>query len=252
MPNDSWNPELYSQKHSFVFEYGRGLVSLLDPQPGERILDLGCGTGQLTAAIAEAGARVVGLDNSRGMIEQARERFPELEFVSGDAADFSFPEPFDAVFSNAVLHWVLDAEGAVRRISATLRPGGRFVAELGGSGNVRRIAEALREALRDEGRPGESVWWYFPTVGEYASLLEAHGFEVSFATLYDRPTKLEEGEAGLRNWLEMFKGEVLAELDAHAKQRVLSSVENSSRGALFSDGSWHADYRRLRVVAFKL
>jgi trans-aconitate methyltransferase len=252
MTNDQWNAALYREKHSFVFEYGRGLVSLLDPRPGERVLDLGCGTGQLTKAIADAGALVVGIDSSPAMVEAARAQYPELEFVEADARSFSFPEAFDAVFSNAVLHWVLDAESVVRRVSDSLRPGGRFVAEFGGSGNVARIADALREALREEGRADERAWWYYPTVGEYSTLLEAHGLEVRFAALYDRPTRLEDGGRGLRNWVEMFKGEVFEGVGADAKERILTGVENRLRGALFNDGDWHADYRRLRVVAYKL
>lgn len=251
MANHQWNAALYAGKHSFVFEYGRDLMSLLDPQTGERILDLGCGTGQLTRAIADAGARVVGIDSSPGMIEAARARYPELEFERADARSFSFPYAFDAVFSNAVLHWILEAEGVARRVSGSLKSGGRFVAEFGGRGNVARIAGALREALREEGRADERTWWYYPTVGEYSALLERHGLEVRFATLYDRPTKLEEGERGLRNWVEMFKGEVFAGVGADAKERILTGVENRVRAALFKDGSWHADYRRLRIVAFK-
>jgi trans-aconitate methyltransferase len=252
MANDQWDAALYAGKHSFVFEHGRGLVSLLDPRPGERILDLGCGTGQLTKAIADAGAHVVGIDSSPGMIEAARARYPDLEFERADARSFSFPEAFDAVFSNAVLHWVLEAESVVRRVSGSLKPGGRFVAEFGGRGNVARIADALRDALREEGRADEGTWWYYPTVGEYSALLEKHGLEVRFATLYDRPTKLEDGERGLRNWVEMFKGEVFAGVGADAKERILKGVEDKLRGLLFREGSWHADYRRLRVVAFKV
>jgi trans-aconitate methyltransferase len=252
MPNDQWDAALYDQKYSFVFEYGRGLVSLLDPRPGERILDLGCGTGQLTRAIADAGARVVGIDSSPGMVEAARAQYPDLEFVEADARSFSFPYTFDAVFSNAVLHWILEAESVVRRVSDSLKAGGRFVAEFGGRGNVARIAGALREALREEGRADERTWWYYPTVGEYSTLLERHGLEVRLATLYDRPTRLEDGERGLRNWVEMFKGEVFEGVGADAKERILTGVENRLRGLLFKDGSWHADYRRLRVVASKL
>src|SRR5919199_514511 len=135
MANDQWDAALYTGKHSFVYGYGRDLVSLLGPRPGERILDLGCGTGQLTKAIADAGARVVGIDSSRGMVEAARAQYPDLEFVEADARSFSFPRAFDAVFSNAVLHWVLEAESVARRVSGSLRPGGRFVAGFGGTGD---------------------------------------------------------------------------------------------------------------------
>src|SRR5215831_1542093 len=118
---DRWNPSLYDQKHAFVSEYGRDLISLLNPQPGERILDLGCGTGKLTKAIFDAGARVVGIDNSPAMIETAQAQYPELEFLLADATSFAFPDSFDGVFSNAVLHWVMKPAEAVRRIAEALR-----------------------------------------------------------------------------------------------------------------------------------
>lgn len=250
--SDKWDAEFYNERHSFVFEYGKDLVSLLDPRPGELILDLGCGTGQLTKAIAEAGARVVGMDNSPGMVEAARARYPELEFACGDARNFSYPSEFDAVFSNAVLHWIHEAADAARRVAEALKAGGRFVAEFGGSGNVARVCGALRESLREHGHADERAWWYNPSLAEYAALLEANGLEVRFATLFDRPTRLENGAQGLRNWVEMFKPEVLEGLDGGTKGRILAGVEDRLRDSLFRGGSWYADYRRLRVLAVKL
>jgi trans-aconitate methyltransferase len=251
MSDDRWDPALYDQKHSFVFEYGRSLVSLLNPQAGERILDLGCGPGQLTRAISESGADVIGIDNSAKMIATARAHYPELKFEQADARSFTFPYLFDAIFSNAALHWILDAESVVRCISRSLRPGGRFVAEFGGKRNIGRIEDALRETLRRYGRGDEGAWWYYPTIAEYAALLERHGLIVTFATLQDRLTKLEDGEAGLRNWIEMFKGELFSDIDPIKKAEILTSVENKLRPTLFGEGCWHADYRRLRIVAFK-
>lgn len=250
-PPDQWDAELYNEKHSFVFEYGKALLSLLDPRPGEQILDLGCGTGQLTRAIAEAGAHVTGMDNSPSMVEAARARYPELEFSCADARDFSYPSEFDAVFSNAVLHWVHEAESVVRCVAGSLKAGGRFVAEFGGKGNVARVAGALKEVLREEGRAEESIWWYNPSLGEYAALLEGHGLEVRFATLFDRPTRLENGAKGLRNWIEMFKPEVFEGLDGGTKERVLERTESKLRDSLFRENDWYADYRRLRIMAVK-
>jgi trans-aconitate methyltransferase len=247
-----WDPALYDQKHSFVFEYGRSLVALLDPQPGERILDLGCGTGQLSRAIADAGAEVLGIDSSASMIETARAQYPDLAFEQADAADFSLPNCRDAIFSNAVLHWILDAQSVVRCVSRALRTGGRFVAEFGGKGNIAQIANALRTTLREYGIGDENPWWYYPAIAEYASLLELHGLEVIFATLQNRPTKLADDETGLRNWIEMFKGELFKDMSAGRKDQILSEVERKLRSTLFRDGSWYADYRRLRIVAIKL
>lgn len=251
MTDHQWDPALYNHKHSFVFEYGRSLVSLLNPRPGERILDLGCGTGQLTKAIAESGAQVLGIDNSPNMIGTARAQYPDLVFAQVDARSFSFPDPVDAIFSNAALHWILDAESVVGCVSNSLKPLGRFVAEFGGKGNICSIEDALRGTLREYGRGDERPWWYYPTIGEYATLLEKHGLEVTFVTLQDRLTKLEDGAAGLRNWIEMFKGQLFSEISVDMKAQILTNVEEKLRSTLFREGSWHADYRRLRLVAFK-
>jgi trans-aconitate methyltransferase len=252
MYTNQWDPTLYNQKHSFVFEYGKSLISLLNPQPGERILDLGCGTGHLTKSIAESGAHVVGIDSSKSMIEAAQAQYTDLEFLQADARSFSFPFTFDAIFSNAVLHWILEPECVVQCISRPLKPGGRFVAEFGGNGNVANIATALRDALREYGHGDESTWWYNPTVSEYAMLLEEHGFEVRLATLYDRLTQLEDGENGLRKWIEMFRGGVIGSVNRGIREEVLKTVEKKLRGVLFKEGSWYADYRRLRILAFKV
>ena len=178
-----WDAARYQDRHSFVWRYGASLLEQLNPQPGERILDVGCGTGQLTAEIARSGAQVVGLDNSAGMLSQARQNYPDLTFVLGDASAFDFPEPFDAVFSNAALHWVKDADGAASCIARALRRGSRFVAEFGGKGNIASVQAALRAVLG----PSADLQspWYYPSVGEYASVLERYGLEVRNASLFD-------------------------------------------------------------------
>ncbi len=251
MSQQVWNASLYDQKHAFVFAYGEDLLGLLAAQPGERILDLGCGTGHLTAQLAQSGATVIGLDYSPQMIEVARQTYPQLEFVLGDASDFQLAEPFDAVFSNAALHWVTRAEDAARCIARALKPGGRFVAEFGGKGNVAHVSAAVSQAIREQTGQHLPHKWYFPAVGEYASVLEAAGFEVQFAHLFDRPTKLE-GDDGMRNWLEMFAGSWLASLAEEIRQNVLQRAVELLRATQWQDGQWFADYRRLRVVAKKL
>ncbi len=246
-----WDPALYDSKHSFVWKYGLELIELLAPQPGERILDLGCGTGHLTQELARAGAAVTGLDVSEAMIEQARKNYPEIEFVPGDAADFAFAEPFDAVFSNAALHWVKRAEDVVVCVARALKPGGRFAAEFGGKGNIQAIHSALLGALEDLDSAKKTDWnpWYYPSVGEYATLLERHGLAVRHAVLFDRPTPLEEGERGLRLWLEMFAGDLLDTLSPETREQAIASVERQLRPSRFRDGSWLADYARIRVLA---
>jgi trans-aconitate methyltransferase len=251
MTSQRWDAELYDQKHAFVADYGRELIGLLAPAPDERILDLGCGTGHLTAEVAATGADVVGLDHSEDMLAAARDKYPTLTFVLGDATAFEFPAAFDGVFSNAVLHWVMDAEGVVRSVARALRPGGRFVAEFGGRGNVRRIAAAVRRAVREVAGVTVESPWYTPTVGEYAALLERHGLEVRFATLFDRVTPLEGGSDGLRNFIAMFCGRMTAPVPADRRDDLLARVEDLARAELFKDGRWHADYRRIRVVAVR-
>ncbi len=251
MANQTWDAALYDGKHAFVYGYGQDLIALLAPKAGERILDLGSGTGHLTAAIAANGAEVIGLDASTDMVTSARRQYPTLEFVVGDAASFTLPGHFDAVFSNATLHWVSDAEAVVRRVAAHLRPGGRFVAEFGGRGNVRRLMAAVKQAAAEVAGVTLQNRWYYPSVGEYAGLLERQGLEVTFAALIDRPTRLEDGERGLRNWLAMFGGRWLEPTPESAREAVVSRSEELLRTELFRDGAWFADYRRLRVVAVR-
>ena len=252
MTTPAWDPALYTAKHSFVYEYGRELVALLSPQRGERVLDLGCGSGQLTQAIAESGASVVGLDNSASMIETARKAYPNVSFVLGDAKDFSFDEPFDAVFSNASLHWVKPPEKAIECVARCLRRGGRFVAEFGGKGNVGRIFAAAEAAARELAGHGIRNVLYFPSIAEYSTILESCGLEVGQAWLFDRPTKLEDGESGLRNWLTMFGEKTFGAMPDEGRQQWIERTQEKARSALFRDGSWYADYRRLRVVAVRV
>ncbi len=253
MTQDSWNTDLYEQQHAFVWQYGESLLELLAPQAGEKILDLGCGTGQLTAKIAESGAFVQGIDSSLAMISTAQSNYPHINFVAADARNFQVEEPLDAVFSNAVLHWIKQPDAAIDCVEKALKPGGRFVAEFGGKGNVGAIARALLKVLSEIGceEPESLNPWYFPSIGEYALLLENQGFDVSYAVLFDRPTPLEGGTAGMVNWIEMFAGGFLSGLSQEVRSRAIKQVEERLRPALYRDGNWSADYRRIRVVTVK-
>ena len=246
-----WNPTDYDNKHSFVWKYGSEMIELLAPKDGERILDLGCGTGHLTHQISLSGAAVIGLDRSADMIEQAKAAYPEVAFVLGDGTNFEFADPFDAVFSNAALHWMPKAGDVAACISRALKPGGRFVAEFGGKGNIDTIHRAVLGVLDDLGSAaGEELHKrYFPSIGEYAQLLEYHGLQVTYALLFDRPTMLDDGENGLRHWLEMFINDVLSRLTPGERTVLIEKVESETRNALFRDGAWYADYRRLRIMA---
>jgi SAM-dependent methyltransferase len=246
---NDWDSSAYDGSHSFVYEYGSDVVDLLDPQPDERIMDQGCGTGHLTDRIAASGADVVGLDRDREMIETARESYPDHRFRQADARDFDVEEPFDAVFSNAALHWIDDQEAVLRSVADALRPGGRFVAELGGSGNVAAIVDAVGAELAARGYEPPTDPWYFPTVGEHATALEIEGFEVRYATLFDRPTELDDGDDGLAAWLGMFGDRLLGPVPDEQRSDAIAGVEDRLRDQLYDDGTWTADYRRLRFVA---
>jgi len=247
-PSVTWDSSLYESDHAFVWKYGAALLPLLNPQPGERILDLGCGTGQLTSEIAATGADTLGIDSSADMIGQARRNYPKLKFQLADARTFQIGESFDAVFSNASLHWIPDARPVVQAIYRALKPGGRFVAELGGKGNTTRVMTALEQA----GAPNPLRTFYFPSVGEYSALLESEGLEVRLATLFDRPTELEDPVRGLEQWLLMFQRKAIETIPADLRRAAVANLEDRLRPTLFYDGKWHIDYRRLRVVAARL
>ncbi|MEH1846094.1 MAG: methyltransferase domain-containing protein [Nostoc sp.] len=252
--SNNWNTALYEDKHAFVWKYGEDLLKLLNPQPGESILDLGCGTGQLTEKIAQAGAQVMGVDYASAMIEKARQNYPHIRFDVADARNFQVDKPLDAVFSNAVLHWVKQADSAIASIHQALKPGGRFVAEFGGKGNIEAIATALYSALKSIGIPQAQALnpWYYPSIGEYASLLEQQGFDVIHAMLFARPTPLAEGEAGMANWIQMFASSFLTGLSSEQQIQVIRVVEEYLKPTLYQQGTWIADYRRIRIVAIKL
>ena len=253
MAKNHWNTDLYESKHEFVWQYGETLLELLAPQPGEFILDLGCGTGQLTDKIAAAGAKVMGIDRSEEMIDKAKQNYPHLNFAVAEAETFQVEQPLDAVFSNAVLHWIKQPAAVVNCIQQALKPGGRFVAEFGGKGNVSKIVQALTKTLEDSSYNCSSATnpWYFPSIGEYTSLLENYGLEATFATLFERPTPLEDGDAGLANWLKMFANSFFSKLSSEQQNQIIAEVADKLSSTLYSNGTWKADYRRIRVVAIK-
>ena len=248
---DRWDSSLYEDRHSFVWEKAGDLLDLLGPKSGDRVLDLGCGTGHLTAQIAARGAAVVGLDSSASMVAQARQNYPKLKFVLADATSFQFSEPFDAVFSNAVLHWIPDAGSLIDCVARALKPSGRFVLEMGGKGNVARIVDTLRSVLREAGYEPRNPWFY-PSAAEYSTLLEARGFEIEALWTIERWTKLDHPERGLREWLEMFAGAWFEDVQARSREDLIGRIEARLRSTLWREGAWWADYRRLRVVARRL
>ncbi len=253
MQSNTWNTTLYDRNHAFVWQFGESVLEDLTAKPGERILDLGCGTGHLTAKIAALGAIVFGIDADSHMIQQAQKHYPTLNFEVADARNFEVSEPMNAVFSNAVLHWILEPETVIQSIYNALKPGGRFVAEFGGKGNIQSITQALFRAIEMIGFDHTEILspWYFPSIAEYADLLEQQGFEVQYARLFDRPTPLDGGESGMANWLRMFANGILSNLSLKQQAQVIQSVEAQLRSTLYQNGQWIADYRRIRIVACK-
>ena len=250
----SWDATGYDAAFSFVTEYGADLLGLLDARPGERVLDLGCGTGHQAADLAARGVTVVGVDSDEAMLEVARREHPEVVFVAADGQDGEAVRracggTVDAVLSNAALHWMPDQDAAVDAIASVLGPGGRVVAELGAAGNVARLTDAIRGARADLGLdPDVASSWTFPTAAQTAARLEAAGLRVDLLQTFDRPTPLRTTAAG---WARMFGAGLLAgvpDLDAFdaavdARARRLGLAEGPG------EGGWWADYVRLRFRA---
>lgn len=248
-----WDATLYDDKHDFVFKYGEDLVKVLNPQPGERIMDLGCGTGYLTHLISQSGAEVSGIDNSAEMIIKAKNKYPGLPFRVISAADFSFDNPFDAIFSNAALHWVLEKEKAIDCMYRNLRPGGRLVLEMGGKKNIEKITTALRNTLTKYGyhdNAGTEVW-YFPSLSEYTTLLEKRGFRVTFAAHFNRETELKDTNNGIKDWIKMFGRSYFKNMKEDVVDRISEEVQEIVKPTNYRNNKWFGDYKRLRIVAIK-
>jgi trans-aconitate methyltransferase len=241
---NTWEPDAYLHHAAFVPALGAGVVDLLDAKPGERILDLGCGEGTLTETIRARGAQVVGVDSSDTQVKAARIRGLDVRVMDGEA--LAFDREFDAVFSNAALHWMRKPDEVIKGVSRALRPGGRFVAEMGGHGCVGAIHVAIRAVMAKHGLPADSPW-YFPTVDEYGEKLEAHGFALEDIILFPRPTPLP---TGIEGWLDTFAGPFLRGLVPEKRQALAAEIAELLRPALCDEaGNWTADYVRLRFRA---
>jgi SAM-dependent methyltransferase len=244
----SWDPQRYAKNARFVSDLGLPVVDLLAPKAGERILDLGCGDGVLGAKLVELGCDVVGVDSSAEQVESAR-RFG-IDAHVGFGEELGYVDEFDAVFSNAALHWMKRADSVIEGVYRALKPGGRFVGELGGRGCVDTIRTALVRALDRRGIDGESrVPWFFPSPGDYAVRLEKAGFRVDCIRLFDRPTPLP---GDLVAWLETFAESFASALAPESRREYLTEVERELEPKLRAEGStWVADYVRLRFAATK-
>jgi trans-aconitate methyltransferase len=242
-----WDPARYQRNAGFVAVLGQPVVELLAPRPDERILDLGCGDGALTTVLAQQ-ARITAVDASPDQVAAARAR--GLDAHVADGMRLGFAAEFDAVFSNAALHWMRDPDAVIDGVWRALKPGGRFVAECGGAGNVATVLEALHRAVARRGVDGHAVSpWYFPSVDQYRGRLERRGFTVASIDLIPRPTPLP---GRLADWLDTFAESFLAAVLAAERGAVKDEVEAMLRATLCdAKGVWTVDYVRLRFAAMK-
>lgn len=244
----TWDPQTYGQVGSFVHELAGGALEWLAAQPGEHILDLGCGDGQLTQRIAAAGSTVIGVDSSPAMVAASRARGIAAEEASAESLPFADNE-FDAVFSNAALHWVRGQDAMMAEVRRVLKPGGRFVAEMGGHGNIAAIRVALMAVLARHGHADrEDGVNYYPNPEGYSRRLERHGLHVRQMALIPRPTPL--AESGMTGWLRTFRRGVLDALPEAIQEAVVQETAALLTTALRDEeGNWTADYVRLRFIA---
>lgn len=249
--NIKWDADKYTKDFSFVHQYGNAVAELIDCEKGSALIDLGCGNGALTKALQEKGFRVIGMDSSEELLETARGNYPDIPFIQADATDFSVEEAVDAAFSNAVFHWI-DREKQADMIACVfkaLKEKGQFVFEFGGHGNNALIHSALEEVFSEHGY-GYKIPFYFPTIGEYAALVEQAGFQVRYAVLFDRPTELK-GSDGLKEWIRMFVKTPFAAVDDVEGEEIICQAVERLRNALYREGRWYADYVRIRMKAVK-
>lgn len=248
--NNLWEPKSYNSTGKFVTQYGNEVLNLLNPTQGQNILDLGCGTGELSNEIKKTGAKVTGVDISENMLKKAKENYPDIDFEQMDAQQcLNFEkESFDAVFSNAALHWMTNPLAVIKNINNILKKDGKFVFEMGGKGNIKEVLSSLDTTAKKYQIEDYDIDNFYPSISEYSSLLEKNGFTVKYMTLFERPTLLE-GKDGFKNWVKTFRVNLLKQMDNI--DEFLNDAEILAREHLFKNGKWYADYVRLRGVAIK-
>lgn len=247
-----WNPALYEEHGHFVYEYGEDLLALLQPKKGEYIVDIGCGTGQITEQIARSGAKIKGIDASAEMIHQATANYSHITFEQRDAMAIREEEVVDAVFSNAALHWMKEQDAVIQNIYRYLKPGGRFIGEMGAKGNIETISQALLQAFKEIDR--ENIFtmpWYFPTIGEYSAKLEKVNFKILMMVHFKRNTKIGDSKLSVRYWLLNFAYELLLPLTKEEREQVIQKVIQKVQPLFETEKGWFADYERLRFIAIK-
>jgi len=252
--NIKWDAANYTDNFAFVHQYGEGVMDLLDKPEGSLVVDLGCGNGALSAKLLERGYRVIGIDASREMLKIAKENYPDIDFRKADATSFSLAEPCDAIFSNAVFHWIDDEkqDDLIRCIANALVDGGQLVCEFGGKDCGETVHAALDKCFAKRGLVYRRIH-YFPSVGEYTPRLEKYGLRVEYAGWFYRMTP-QKGPDGVKNWVKMFCSKPFEEVGLNEQQmeEILDEVQEMVRDKLFVNGEWLVDYTRLRIRAKKV
>ena len=243
-----WNPMGYDDHAHYVYKLGEPLIALLSPTESENILDLGCGHGELTLRLMEFECNVTGIDSSAEMVQAANEN--GVSAVVMKAQELTFNNEFDGIISNAAIHWMTDIDKVLEGCFRSLKPGGRFVGEFGGEGNVGRIVNATAKYFENHPELGEfSVPWYFPSVEDFADDLEDAGFYIEYMELIDRPTPLP---TGIKGWIITFFHGLMSGFTEEQKESFINEVSEMLKPELYNkDTGWHADYVRLRFKALK-
>lgn len=244
----SWSTEFYERNARFVSDLADEIVKMLDPQRGERILDIGCGDGYLTEKLASYGAKLVGIDYSKTMVEAARRR--GIDARHGDGEELQFDDEFDAAFSNAAMHWMVRASKTASGVFRALKPGGKFVGEFAGAGNAKIIRREIHGALQRRGIDADAVDpWYLPEEDEYRLVLGEAGFTVRYIKLFDRPVWIDYP---LAQWIQTFGSPYIKALNDWDEQEFLREICERAEGELLrADGKWKVDYTRIRFLAVK-
>ena len=242
-----WEKEKYEKNARFVSDYGEELIEWLNPQKNEYILDLGCGDGVLTKKISEYGCKVLGLDGSQKFVEAAGKL--GINAVQGDAQNMNFGNEFDAIFSNAALHWMTDYDGVLKSVSKALKKGGRFVVEMGCKGNVETIENAIFEIAEKHNLKAKKCW-FFPTPEEEKESLERYGLKVKRMTSFSRPTLLP---TGIKGWLQTFSAPAFVNIPKEMQEKLIDEIAEKVENELEKNenGQILADYVRLRFEAVK-
>ncbi|MGN0163281.1 MAG: class I SAM-dependent methyltransferase [Candidatus Ornithomonoglobus sp.] len=249
--NIKWDSNNYKEQFSFVPQYGEEVTKLITKEKDSFVVDLGCGNGTLTEKLYNEGYRVIGVDASADMLALAKKEYPEIKFIQDNALSFKLKDKADVIFSNAVFHWIdkADQEKLIENISENLKTGGELVCEFGGYGCAESVHSALEKSFNDRNLIYPRTF-YFPTIGEYAPLLEKHGLRVEYAVLFDRPTP-QQSEDGLTEWINMFVTKPFENMDLNIKNEILKDTVNCLRDKLCIGGKWYIDYVRIRLRARK-